>query len=361
MKIIDCDVHPRMNSMSQLHPYLTEEWRQRMGVQTSSKGSDSNTARNVFTIPKRWYFHPHGAERNDAIPPDGGRPGSDLKYFCEKHLDFFEIDHAVMISGDLFGVGGLPDADMAAAFISANNDWLLHEWAEKDSRLKLAINVGPRDPNLAVQEIERLGGNDSVVQVQIPEFDVLLGNRHFYPIYEAAERYGLPIGFHGAGESAGVNTPMSPVGIPSYFIEVHTGMPMIGQAHVISLVAEGVFERFPKLKFVFQEVGYAWVPSVMWRFDQEWKSMRNEVPWLTKPPSEYILENVRFTTQPICEAPDNFQHMQLLDMLHADKTLVFSSDYPHWDFDDPRKIFTGLSDEVKKRIYFESAAELYDF
>ena len=61
------------------------------------------------------------------------------------HLDKYGIDVGILIAGDLFGIGGLPDADMAAAFIAANNDWLLHEWCEPEPRLKLAIHVGPRD------------------------------------------------------------------------------------------------------------------------------------------------------------------------------------------------------------------------
>jgi hypothetical protein len=51
--IVDTDVHPRMNSISQLHPYMTESWHKRIGVKPISTTKDSNTARNVFTIPKR--------------------------------------------------------------------------------------------------------------------------------------------------------------------------------------------------------------------------------------------------------------------------------------------------------------------
>jgi predicted TIM-barrel fold metal-dependent hydrolase len=279
--------------------------------------------------------------------------------FQKHHLDAYQIDYAIMISGDLLGVGGLPDADMSAALISANNDWLLEEWAMKDERLKLSINVNPRDMILAVKEIERLGNHPAVVQVQIPETDILLGNRHYYPIYEAAEDLNLPIPFHGGEESAGVNPSMCSVEIPSYFIEVHTGMPIIAQAHLISLIAEGVFERFPGMKVVLQEMGYAWVPGIMWRYDQEWRSLRAEVPWLKRPPSEYILEHFPFTSQPIAEPPKPEQHLQILDMMNAEKTLLFSSDYPHWDFDDPRHVFTEAREELRRRIYFESASELY--
>lgn len=360
-QIIDADIHPRMNALSQLHPYMDEHWRRRMGVKPISDAKDHNTARNVFTNPKRWYYHPHGAERPDALPSGGGRPGSDLATLQKDHLDAYGITHGILIAGDLFGLGGLPDADMAAALASANNDWILNEWCANEPRLKLAMMVGPRDASLAAKEIERIGGNPSVVQVQIPEMDELLGNRRFNPIYEAAESFGLPVAMHGAGESAGVNTPMSPVGIPSYYIEVHTGTPAIAQSHLISLIAEGVFERFPKLKFIFQEMGYAWMPSLMWRFDQEWRSLRAEVPWLKRSPGEYMLEHVRFTSQPIAEPPTAKQHLQLLEMMHADKTLLFASDYPHWDFDNPRHVFREAPEELRRRIYYGNAEEIYRF
>ena len=51
LKIIDADIHPRMNGMHQLHPYLSESWRKRMGVAPLSSAKDPNTARNVFSIP----------------------------------------------------------------------------------------------------------------------------------------------------------------------------------------------------------------------------------------------------------------------------------------------------------------------
>ena len=360
LRIVDADIHPRMNSLSQLHPYMDEGWRRRMGVKPLSSETDPNTARNVFTIPKRWYYHPHGAERPDAIPPGGGRPGSDLETFRSQHLDAYDIEYGILIAGDLFGLGGCPDADMAAALAAASNDWIIENWVGRDPRLRLSIHVGPRDPQLAAKEIARLGGHPGVVGVQIPQADILLGNRFFYPIYEAVERYGLPVGMHGAGESAGVSTPMNPAGVPTYFIEVHSGAPAVAQAHVISLVCEGVFERFPKLKVVFQEMGYAWLPSVMWRFDKEWRSLRSEVPWLKRLPSEYIADHIRLTSQPIEEPPSAAQHLQLLEMMRAEKTLLFSSDYPHWDFDNPRHVLREAPEPMRRRIFSESAFEIYN-
>ena len=46
-------------------------------------------------------------------------------------------------------------------------------------------------------------------------------------------------------------------------------------------------------------------------------------------------------------------------MLDAGRTLLFSSDYPHWDFDDPFAAFKDVPDALKRRIFYENAAELY--
>jgi predicted TIM-barrel fold metal-dependent hydrolase len=38
---------------------------------------------------------------------------------------------------------------------------------------------------------------------------------------------------------------------------------------------------------------------------------------------------------------------------------LFSSDYPHWDFDNPRIALPTLSQDWKDRILWRNAAELY--
>jgi predicted TIM-barrel fold metal-dependent hydrolase len=130
--------------------------------------------------------------------------------------------------------------------------------------------------------------------------------------------------------------------------------------HLTSLVTEGVFSEYPSLRFVCIEGGIAWVPHLMWRLDKNWQSLRIQVPWLEKPPSEYIKEQVRFTTQPFPE-PENTEHLrQILEMIHAEQTVMFSSDHPHWDNDDPRYGIPPLEESMERAIYAENAAELYD-
>jgi predicted TIM-barrel fold metal-dependent hydrolase len=97
----------------------------------------------------------------------------------------------------------------------------------------------------------------------------------------------------------------------------------------------------------------------MWKLDRDWKGLRNEVPWLVKPPSEYLLDHIRFTTQPFIEPHEQRHVAPLMEMLHADRTLMFSSDYPHWDFDNPQRSLQAVSKELRHKIMVETPRAVY--
>jgi predicted TIM-barrel fold metal-dependent hydrolase len=101
------------------------------------------------------------------------------------------------------------------------------------------------------------------------------------------------------------------------------------------------------------------LPSVLWRLDKNWKSLRQTTPWLDRLPSEIVQEHVLLTTQPL-EEPDRPEHLhQVLEMFDAGRMLMFSTDFPHWDGDTPE--FTGrwLPPHLRQRVMSETARELY--
>ena len=86
------------------------------------------------------------------------------------------------------------------------------------------------------------------------------------------------------------------------------------------------------------EGGFAWVPALCWRMDKHWERMRKETPHVKRPPSEYVREHFWFTTQPIEEPENPADLAEIMEWVGYDR-LMFSTDYPHWDFDDPQRAF----------------------
>lgn len=357
---IDCDVHPNFrNGLMDLMPYLPEAWQRRVGAGHSADWA-KDVAASHFSLPTNTlYINPVGALRRD-IAQGGGTPASEPTVVAEQLLDEHGIDRAILLSGNMLGLGGLPDADLAAAVATAYNRWLEEHWLQADPRYRGAVVIAPQDPALAVAEIERCADRPGFAQVHIPLGDRLMGDRHHYPIYAAAERHRLPVAVHPNSIDGILRTgPATAGGTPAYYVEWHTGLTQVFQANLISLVCQGVFERFPGLRVLITEGGFAWLPDVLWRMDKNWRGLRDELPWLRKPPSEYVFDHVRFTTQPFIEPPKREHVAHLCDMIQAERILLFSTDYPHWDFDDPVRALAALPANVRERVFAENALDLY--
>jgi uncharacterized protein len=358
--IIDCDVHPQFdNGLADLIPYMTESWRQRLGF-----GSDVDWSKTLaaaqFVLPlDNLYINTAGPQRGDASPPGGRPPGSDPDFMAAQLLDTHGIERAVLIAGQLFGIGSFPDAEVAAVVASAYNDWQQERWLEHDMRYRGAIVVPPQHPGAAVKEIERMADKPGIVAVFLPLHEIAAGKYHYYPIYEAAQKHALPVVFHPAGtENVYANAPRM-AAAPTYYLEWHSGLGQIHQSNLMSMVCHGVFEKFPDLKILIAEGGFMWAIETMYKLDRDWMGLRDEVPWLNRPPSEYIRGNVRFTTQPFPEPHDKAHLGPILEMVYAEETLVFSSDYPHWDFDDPQRVLSGIDPALRRKICVDNGRALF--
>jgi predicted TIM-barrel fold metal-dependent hydrolase len=256
---------------------------------------------------------------------------------------------------------GESNLDYAAALASAANDWQVESFARREPRLHASVCVPYEDPEASVREIRKRAGDPHFCQVLLLSRTAeALGRRRYWPIYAAAEECGLPVGIHVFGYSgfAATNT-----GWPSFYIEEMAEHGTSCSALLTSFVFEGVFERFPKLKLVLVEAGFAWLPSLAWRLDKVWARMRDEVPHVTRPPSEVLRSNVWITTQPM-EEPDPPRLQHLLDTMGwiGWDRILFASDYPHWDFDDPDRALPHVLDPAAKAaIRHRNAEAVYDF
>ena len=273
--IIDADVHPWVNGdIAGLKKYLSRAWWEHFD------------GRRV--LPNQWLRPPlarASSNRIDALPPGGGDAGSDPVFMKEEHLDKHNIAHAVLSSIQAGKLAALPNAGEALALATAFNEFFLNEFLAVDARYKLAMVVAAHDPTASAAEIRRLGPLPGVVAVFMPLLNIMMGNRHYDPIYAAAEEVGLPILIHPTGTEGGFPTSVAFAGgTPSTYIERHTNFPQIGISAINSLVFEGTFLRFPRMKVLAAEFGFSWLPHFLWRMDQNWHQFRKEVPWVTAPP-----------------------------------------------------------------------------
>lgn len=349
LRCIDTDIHNDLPSYDELRPFLAAEWHPWLD-------------HGAPVTASRYYANTGSGRMDDAVREEDGLCAGDPDWVIQQLMTRYRIDLGIL-TGSIITTTIQPNYRLWSALISAYNDWTLAKWVRPYLCFKGSILVPAQDPVASADEIRRLGSDPGMVQVLMASAArVPYGNRHYWPIYAAAVEHDLPVAIHVGAEGTGIANPPTGVGYPSTYLEFHTDHSLTMMAHCVSLVAEGTFEAFPTLKFVFVEGGVCWAPHIMGRLDRLYPRFKSEVPYLKRLPSEYILDHCYFSTQPI-EEPENGKHLlQMFDMLRAEKTVLFASDYPHWDFDNPLAAFTFIPaarKDLKHRIFVENSLEVY--
>jgi uncharacterized protein len=343
--IVDCDIHPMLRSTESLFPFLARRWREEL--ETCGLRS-----RNPFVGSYAFPKATPALSRRDSWPPAGGPPGSDLAFMRAQYLDPYGVETGIL---QVLIPSGKDQRNPAfgAALSAALNDWQVAEWTEPEPRLKASITIPAEDPEASVAEIERCAGKRDFVSIFITTRTAEpMGRKRYWPIFDAAVRHNLPLGIHTGGSNG---MPMTPGGWPSFYFEDHFANALAMQPLLASLTLEGVFETFPELRVVMVEGGFGWAPALSWRLDQHWARMRSEVPHVPHPPSSYIRHQVWFATQPIEEPEHRRDLSTLIDWIGWDR-MVFASDYPHWDMDNPRLAFKVALSEAETRAVFRDNA-----
>ena len=344
--IIDTDIH------STVKPHLIEA---RLAKPYRLRFSEGN-----YGPGNLGYWNPNGVMRKDAVL-EGERVEEDPRLLGEYLFDGRNLEYGLLnFTGAAMSLGLSPDPYYAAAVVTATNDAVIEEWLPADSRMYASMAVTPNDPVAAAAEIRRLGEQERMPQVILGSASRMpMGQAYFHPIYEACAEVGKPIAIHPGTEGVGISGPPTAVGYPTNYLEWHTDLVGSYVGHLVSMVTEGVFVKYPTLKFVLIEGGVSWLPPILWRLDKNWKALRKTTPWLERRPSEYVFDHVYLTTQPI-EEPDPISHLhQILAMFPAEKMLMFATDFPHWDNDMPDFTARLLPDRMKSQVMSENARELY--
>ena len=344
--VVDTDVHCAPRALGDLLPYLDGYWRSYI------------TDGGVALSPSQGGAYPPAAPTSatPAARAAGTAPANSVEQLRAAFLDPGGPQLALLNCTTSFHCNRNPYYE--TALCRAVNDWLLAEWLERDDRLRASMVVPTMDDAAAAAEIERIGDHPRIVQVLLPvRADARWGNVRHRPVLRAAAERGLVVGLHAWGRIG--NAPTSSGMTHTYLEDYLANSQILVQAQVTSLVTEGVFAQLPDLKVTLLECGFSWLPTLLWRFDKDWKGVWREVPWLDAPPSETVRRHMRLTTAPAHLPRDRGHVRQALDLLDADAMLLYASDHPHDHGDGGERLLAALTDAERGRVLGGNAADWY--
>jgi predicted TIM-barrel fold metal-dependent hydrolase len=126
------------------------------------------------------------------------------------------------------------------------------------------------------------------------------------------------------------------------------------------LMASGVFDRFPEIKFYFAETNASWLPSTMFFMDDNHEIFSSAFGdrKMKLTPSEYVAKHCYFS---IIRDP---LAIEMADLLPLDN-IMWGTDFPHsvGSFPNSQKFldeaFAGR-DELRRKITLENPAAYFD-
>ena len=273
-------------------------------------------------------------------------------------MDQLCIDIGVIFPTPMLSLGLNPQIEVEVALAQGYNRWLIDEYLSRSDRFASMLYLPISDPEAALREVEELGDRRGVVGFMVTSVRrAPVYHRSMFPVYRALEERSLPLAFHGGPrwERDSVSGQLN------RFLSAHAlDFPLFNIVHMMNLIVNGIPERFPGLKLVFLEGGLAYLFFVAERLDHEFMMRPSEAPLLKGLPSDYM-RRFYYGTQPIeCASSDERMEM-VFDLLDGETQFLYSSDYPHWDFDVPSRILKlpFLSEQGVKGILGENARRLF--
>jgi predicted TIM-barrel fold metal-dependent hydrolase len=262
------------------------------------------------------------------------------------------------------------DYEHRLAGVHAHNRWMVDFQSRYPDRRAGIGQIFLNDVDDAIEDakwIKEQGLRGGILLPNIPP-DVKwvkpLYDPAYDPLWEVCQDLDIPVNAHGG------------TGSPNYGRYTVTPLLMISevsfysQRPLVHMLLSGVFERFPRLKFVVTEQGAAWVPPLLAQLDSVIDNVRRgaigelkyrEEDALPRSATEYFNQNVW-----VAASQPGPADVAARTAMGADR-FMWGSDYPHDEGTGPyttlhlRQVFHDVEPTELKRILAGNAAALYDF
>jgi predicted TIM-barrel fold metal-dependent hydrolase len=355
MLIVDVDAHHYENeNYSEFLQYMENDvlkqlalsgrTKNRQGLMPSQVGYQDMGGR-VTRYPMRYSEKTEGGTLRDI-------------QLGHRWMDAMSVDYSCLFPTGMLNIGLHPQKEMEHELCWSYNRWLTEKvLPESNGRFYSMLSLPFNDPDEALRQVETFGDRKHVggFMVTTVRSHMAVNDNAYMKVYRAIEERGLVLSFH-----SGPNWGEPIFKSCNRFLSVHAlGFTWYNVLHLTNWVINGMGERFPKLPVVWIESGLAWIPFLMQRLDHEYMLRPSECPLLKKKPSDYM-RDMYYSSQPM-----EIQDMGALEctfrMINAETQLLYSSDYPHWDFDLPSTIYDlpFVSEKGKHNILGGTAARLF--
>ena len=257
------------------------------------------------------------------------------------------------------------------AGVRAHNRWLVDFCNEFPERRAGVGQIFVNDVDDAIEDVRWIKEHGLRGGILLPNIapDVKWVKPLYDPTYdrlwEVCQDLEVPVNVHsGTG-----NPDYGPY--PTSMLLYINEVVFYSQRPFVQLVLSGVFERFPRLKFVMTEAGCAWVPPLLDQLDWALESIRatgatGEIRYgseqvLPRSATEYFRQNVWMGVSQPREADVEARHKIGIDRF------MWGSDYPHDEGTHPytrehlRSRFSSVDPSELRKMLSENAAQLYDF
>jgi 2,3-dihydroxybenzoate decarboxylase len=248
------------------------------------------------------------------------------------------------------------DAATAVSTAADSNDQVAEAVRKRPDRFAALAAIAPQAPQAAAKELERgvtrLKLKGGVINSHTQgEF---LNDQKFWPIFEAAEALQVPIYLHPNTPPRDMIGPFLQRGLDGaiYGFAVECGM------HLLTIITSGVFDRFPKLRLVVGHLGEG-LPFWMFRLDfmhrAQVSSQRYEcLKPLKRKVSDYLRENVYFTTSGMCWEPA----VMFTRSVTGPDRVLYAMDYPYqYVLEEVTAMDRLPLTDSEKRAFFQLNAE----
>jgi uncharacterized protein len=261
-------------------------------------------------------------------------------------MDSMGVDIAILFPTPMLHLGLHPQVEVEVALSYAYNRWLVEHVLAEEPRIRTMLYLPFNDPAATYRMVKEFTGKPGVVGFMVTSNRYRpVHHNDYMKTYALLEESKQPIAFHGA-----YNWNDQSMLMVNRFISAHAlGFVWYNLVHLTNWVINGLGERFPKLKVLWIESGLAWLPFIMQRLDNEYMMRTADAPALKKLPSDYI-RDMYFTNQPMEKTGDMALLETTFRVIKAETQVLYSSDYPHWDFDLPSVIYDlPFLNETQKR------------